>query len=103
MEVDVYTGMAIDAFRKELNAQRRYWKAQSEAQQAARLVPKGQRTLYFLYTEVVRFEVDRRIADEENDQDTVRACDELIVQTRAKIVEIEQAPQPESKEDKNVS
>jgi len=90
--MNTYTGMAIDAFRKQEQARRRLIKAEAAALEAlkiARRVAPGEFDLYAAHTELIRFQEDRAVAAENRDDDAVEACDRLIARQREVIAKLE--------------
>jgi hypothetical protein len=90
--MNLYTGMAIDAFRKVEAMKRRLAKAEHESEEAVRRVPLEERDLYALHTELIRFEQDKLAAVGRRlrgfgpkDQESADANDKLIVQYREAI------------------
>jgi hypothetical protein len=89
MNISPFTSLAFDAFRKAEAAKRRAAKAESELIVAARRVPAEDREIYFLYTEIMRFEQDRKDSAEAHDDQGVQAAEALLTDYRRTLRDIE--------------
>lgn len=87
--MNVFTGMAVDEFRRTENLRRRLVKAEDATTKAARRIPSEEFDLYVLATEVIRFELDRKDAEAAHDHEAAAACDRLLVEYRAKLADLE--------------
>jgi hypothetical protein len=84
-----FTSLAIDAFRKAEAAKRRANKAEAEMLAAARRVPDADCTIYFMYTEIIRFEQDRKDSAEAHDDQGVQAAEALLTDYRRTLRDLE--------------
>ena len=85
----MYTGMAIDAFRKEIAAERRLEKAKNESRQAARRMPREELPIWAIATEIIRVEEDQKEAKKNHDTETDDWCAEHLVGMRRQLKELE--------------
>lgn len=76
--MNIYTEMAIAAYRNQERASRRLSKAQNEVLKAASLVPTEEKKVWFLGTEVVRMEFDLQDAQVAKDHEAETAILELL-------------------------
>lgn len=84
-----FTSMAIDAYRKQEQARRRLNKAEAEVFKAARRVPSEEMDIWFVYTEIIRFEEDMKTSIENGDKEAVEGTAARLQELRAKASEIE--------------
>jgi hypothetical protein len=83
--MNVYTGMAVDAYRAEEAATRRLKIAAGKREETARLVPEDERGLYFLATEIVRLEADARECRDYHDFESYDWCMHRVVELRSQL------------------
>jgi hypothetical protein len=84
-----YTSLALDAFRKFEAAKRRADKAEAGLTEAMLRVPEEDRTLYVIYTEIMRFEQDRKDSAAAHDDEGVQAAEALLTDYRRALKDLE--------------
>jgi len=82
--------MAVDAFRKQEQARRRFNKAEFEANKAARRIPSEEFHLWALATEIIRFEFDQKDASENGPPEDADAIDGALTVMRAQLQDLEE-------------
>ena len=89
MSMSTFTEMAIEAFRKQEAARTRLNRAEAEVIKAARLVPAEEKELWFLHTELIRYEADAIEAVKMNDDESYLADQKMIADVRERIRQAE--------------
>ena len=84
----IYTQLALEAFRKSVQAQRRYQKAEDDLRNAVGHVPSGDMVVYFLNTEIIRNEIDKREAEDNKDWTAVNWCERRILELRVQLKDL---------------
>ena len=70
--MNTFTALAVDAYRQQEAARRSLSKAEDRCNRAAKHIPTEEMPLWFLATEIIRFEVDLAFALEVNDRVSAR-------------------------------
>lgn len=87
MSSNAATDMAIEAFRHHERARRLFYKSEDGVRKALSRVPSDQMDRYFLSTEVIRLEEERKESREVNDAESVIWCSERIAELQRTIRE----------------
>jgi hypothetical protein len=94
--MNIYTSMAVDAFRKQEQARRRLQKAENESIKAGLRVPREELDIYALETGIIRMEFDEKDAKANHDQEGADRAMLIAAKMRRQLKELLERSDPPS-------